>query len=346
MRFIDLASDGGCSKKASAEDLESLIGNLCIGKNIVGGGIDRNFPDCGLYSSDGTNLLATVDTLFPMVPDAGDFGRIVVNHVANDVYASFGIPKFALAHLGVPHGLSADSDVVLRMMHGAIQELSAIGVSLVGGHTLAKQSDLSLGFSIVGVPMSRVDAPVRENGRPGDAIFLTKPLGSSVASLLWKLRLAKEDDFGDVLDGLKQRNDQYSIVLHKMGIAHCTDVTGFGLLNHVHRLLLRISSAAQISVDDLPIYKSVGKYQEYEDLPTTSLYYENASYASKYSNVESWYRHPKSPCMLDAQVAGGLVFVVPSECEEDMLRAFLEHDLTIYRIGQCIDGDAGGILLR
>jgi len=346
MRFIDLATDGGCSKKAPAIDLENLLDDL-VGRAPTAFMPDLNvaFPDSGRYSVGDTELLATVDVLFPMVPDPQDFGRVVVNHVLGDIYASFGTPKFALAHLGVPYGMDASSDVVTRMMAGALAELSDAGVTLVGGHTLAKQTDLSLGFSVVGTPVPKNQTRARAP-RPGDPMFLTKPLGSSVASILWKTSAAKDDELRDVLtEGVLKRSAAHADVLHQIGIEQCTDVTGFGLVNHAHRLLLRQGVAAQIAVADLPIYSSLGPYLDRGELPTTSLYFDNLSFAEKFSNAAALRSHPRAPLLFDAQVAGGLVFVLPVENRSTTLQLFEQMGLTAQMIGHCIEGPAGKILL-
>ncbi|UGS91261.1 selenide, water dikinase SelD [Ralstonia wenshanensis] len=346
MRFIDLATDGGCSKKAPASDLENLLDDL-VGRAPTAFTPDLNiaFPDSGRYSVGGTELLATVDVLFPMVPEPEDFGRVVVNHVLGDIYASFGTPKFALAHLGVPYGMDASSGVVTRMMTGALAELSDAGVTLVGGHTLAKQTDLSLGFSIVGTPVPKNQLPARPP-RPGDPLFLTKPLGSSVASILWKTKAARDDELRDVItEGVLKRSAAHTDILHKSGIEQSTDVTGFGLVNHAHRLLLRQGVAAQITVEALPIYSSLVSYLDSGELPTTSLYFDNVSFAEKFSNAAALRSHPRAPLLFDAQVAGGLVFTLPAESSSTTLRLFEEMRLTAQMIGHCIEGPAGKILL-
>lgn len=325
------------------------MGNLgVLGPGICRDGATRlhyDFPDCGTHSIEGVNFLATVDTLFPMVPDPADFGRIVVNHVMGDVYASFGKPKFALAHLGIPHGLEASNPFIAHMMNGAMQELSNIGVPLIGGHTLAKQSDLSLGFSVVGSPMEKQGTAFRAV-QPGDPIFLTKRLGSSVASLMWKQGLAKDDDFGDILEGLMQRSDLHAESLNEVGVQHSTDVTGFGLVNHLHRLLLRIGSAAEISVEELPIYRSLEKAIDSEELPTTSLYFDNAHFASRFSNAQSMSAHRRAPFLFDAQVAGGLVFTIPVDRERSVLNELTRRGLAFYNIGRCCEGGVGEVNLK
>src|SRR5438874_1054808 len=112
MRLLDYSTDGGCSKKAVCSELHSLLqrtGTKSSSQRLQK--LSREMPDTGAFTLSSSATLSTVDVLLPMIDDAVLFGRITVNHVLNDVYASLARPQFALAILGVHHDLAADDPV-------------------------------------------------------------------------------------------------------------------------------------------------------------------------------------------------------------------------------------------
>ncbi|MFM0082296.1 selenide, water dikinase SelD [Paraburkholderia sediminicola] len=343
-RFIDLATDGGCSKKADAGELTSLLRNVAANTGAAGiKELSETFPDVGRSQLGSSECMATVDILFPMVPDAEDFGRIVANHVLGDVYAAFGVPSFALSIVGVPYGLEASSPEVTQMLSGAIRHFESAGVRLLGGHTLAKQADVSLGFAVVGTPMTGKRESIRKV-QPGDPIFLTKPLGTSAATLFWKLNDSQDGAFQDVRSSMLKSSAASASLLYRAGVNHCTDVTGFGLVNHLHRLMLRETSAAEIFFEQIVGFSSLDLYLE-SGLPTSSLYLQNVDFASQFSNAFSASTHLKSALIFDAQVAGGLMFAYPTEVADALMRQFEQAGLELIRIGNVKQGTVGEVTI-
>lgn len=344
MRFIDLATDGGCSKKADAGELTSLLRSVAAntGASEIKE-LSETFPDVGKHRLRNTECMATVDILFPMVPSAEDFGRIVANHVLGDLYAAFGMPSFALSIVGVPYGLEASSPEVSEMLSGAIRQFDSASASLLGGHTLAKQADISLGFAVVGTPMTGDRESIRKI-QPGDPIFVTKPLGTSAATLFWKLDDSQDDAFHDVRSSMLRSSAQSASLLYRAGVNHCTDVTGFGLVNHLHRLMLRENAAAEISFEQIAGFPSLDPYID-DGLPTSSLYLQNVEFASRFSNALAASTHVKSALIFDAQVAGGLIFAYPDEIAPKLLHLFEQAGLELFHIGNVKQGSVGEVTL-
>ncbi|MGF6966746.1 selenide,water dikinase [Paraburkholderia sp. WC7.3g] len=343
-RFIDLATDAGCSKKADAGELTAMLRSVAANTNSSSiRKLGETFPDVGRSRVGDAECMATVDVLFPMVHEPEDFGRIVANHVLGDIYAAFGLPTFALAVVGIPYGVEASGNEVTEMMSGAVRELGDAGACLIGGHTLAKQSDLSLGFTVVGTPMRGERKTVRATGH-GDPIFVTKRLGTSVATLLWKTEDAQDDSFQDAKSSMLQSNLTAARLLYRSGVTYCTDVTGFGLVNHLHRLMLRTESASKIFFDLLPAFASVTPIEE-AGYPTSSLYFQNVEFASRFSNALSACAHKKSALLFDAQVAGGLLFTYPREQSQELEQDFEQAGIELFKIGNLKKGKIGEVTI-
>ena len=137
-RFIDLAAHGGCSKKGPAVEIRELLN--AVQKAYSGAhleSISKNFPDTGVYRPNGKTLLSTVDIVLPMTLSPIDFGKITVSHVLSDLYASGGLPLFALCLLGIRTGMRASSDEAVAVMTAAVEQLVIENVALVAPLILA-----------------------------------------------------------------------------------------------------------------------------------------------------------------------------------------------------------------
>jgi selenide, water dikinase len=309
VNILDFASDGGCSKKASALELRLMLKKVYEsvgGKNLKT--LSSDLPDVGIYSDGSTEFCSTIDIVLPMVHDAADFGKIVVNHALNDIYSFRGSPRFALCVLGVPSQLKASDDTITTMLSAACQQLAEEGVQLVGGHTLADQADLSLGFSAVGTTSKDLASRSRPP-RSGDAIVLTKALGTSVASLRWKMGEAEREDHLDVLDGMLSSNRMASVIMSRYKISACTDVTGYGLLGHLKNILLANSVSARVQIRNISIYKSV----ESVVFPSqTSQYWNNIEYVKNDVFVNCDLREIEKRILYDSQVSSGFIIILDS----------------------------------
>ncbi|BBQ02693.1 hypothetical protein BSFA1_78210 (plasmid) [Burkholderia sp. SFA1] len=128
MRFIDHATDGGCSKKADAGELTGVLKAVAhTSATDDMQQIAEVLPDSTPFVSNGVDCLSTVDIVLPMVLRAADFGRIAVNHALGDIYAAFGVPQFALSILGLPHGLQASATDVVELVRAEASELNEAG---------------------------------------------------------------------------------------------------------------------------------------------------------------------------------------------------------------------------
>jgi len=215
---------------------------------------------------------------------------------------------------------------------------------LLGGHTLAKQTDISLGFAVVGTPMTGDRKQIRQ-AQPGDPIFLTKRLGTSAATLFWKLNDAQDNAFQDIRLSMLESSHQAARLLYRAGVNYCTDVTGFGLVNHLHRLMLREKTAAEIFFERIIGFPSLDTHYE-SGLPTSSLYLQNVDFASQFSNAFNASAHPKSALIFDAQVGGGLMFAYPREDASNLLREFEEAGVELFIIGNTKQGPVGEVTIK
>ena len=341
MRFIDLALHGGCSKKGPATEVRNLLSK--VQKAYSGSHLElisKNFPDCGVYSN-GELLLSTVDIVLPMTLSSVDFGKITVSHVLSDLYASGGMPSFALCILGIPGGMRADSDLAVEVLTAAAQQLDAEKVALVGGHTMTDQQDFYLGFAAVGRAIAAKPF-LQAAAEPGDILILTKPLGTSIATARWKLEQASEDDHRDVIEGMRKSNRDAALFLANRMIHACTDITGYGFLGHLYNILNASSVAAKIYLSKVPIYESLQDVTTPDD---SSQFWHNKEYIKAHFTSSVSITPLMDSLLFDSQVSGGLVISVPPEEVSPISNGLRKAGYSVSLVGEVCAGKAGAIEL-
>ena len=189
--------------------------------------------DAAVYRlSDDMAALLTVDFFTPIVDDPYDFGRIAAANALSDIYAMGGRPLTAMNLLAFPCSLGAD--IVGEVVRGGAEKVAEAGAVTVGGHTI-DDKEPKFGLSVFGVV--HPDKVVRNRGAlAGDALFLTKPVGTGIIGTALKKGLETELTARDAIESMAALNRDACEAMVSVGVSACTDVTGFGLLGHLHEM--------------------------------------------------------------------------------------------------------------
>src|SRR5687768_17022032 len=193
----------------------------------------ETFDDAGVFFlSDDVALVQTVDFFTPIVDDPYTYGEIAAANALSDVYAMGGRPLTALAIAAFPkEGL--DRETIRRIFEGGYDKLREAGVALLGGHTI-QDPEIKFGYAITGaIDPARV--LTNSGARPGDVLFLTKPLGTGVVATALKFERVDPGVADAAVQSMRTLNRAAADVLGRMrsGVIHaCTDITGFGLAGH------------------------------------------------------------------------------------------------------------------
>jgi selenide, water dikinase len=300
---------GGCGAKVGATVLTRALGAIeQAQRSDVVIGLDAP-DDAALVDVGGDKLsLQTVDYFRAIVDDPYLLGKIAANHSLGDVYAMGGEPQTALAIATVPYGLEAKVEADLSaMLLGANEALRAAGCALVGGHT-SEGAELALGFAVNGlVPRA---AAIRKGGmRPGDALILTKPIGTGTLLAADMRGKAKARWVMGAIAQMIHSNSKAAEILRRHGVHAATDVTGFGLIGHLVEMVRASDVDVTIAIERVPLIE--GARTTVAMGIFSSLQPQNVRLRRAIREVESVGKHPLYPLLFDPQTAGGLLAAVP-----------------------------------
>ncbi len=242
--LTSLANAGGCAAKYSAARLETLLAGLVPAESedlLVG--LDPA-DDAAVYRLDDERALVfTVDFFPPVVDDPYDFGAIAATNALNDVFAMGGRPLLALSVTAFPEELP--TEVLGRILAGAGEATAAAGAILAGGHTI-RDAEPKYGLAVVGI-VHPDGVWVKSGAQAGDALLLTKPLGTGLVLQAQREQRAPEGALEAAVAAMRTLNRVAAETLRPYGPSAVTDVTGFGLAGHAHETAER--SGVRIEIE-------------------------------------------------------------------------------------------------
>ena len=293
----------------------------------------RTSDDAGVYRwENGPALVQTVDFFTPIVDDPYVYGEIAAANAVSDVYAMGGRPLTALAIAAFPKD-GLDAGAIGAIFRGGFDTLKAAGVALLGGHTV-QDREIKFGYAVTGaIDPARIFS--NAGARPGDVLFLTKPLGTGIVGTAIKFDRAPASLMADAVESMRTLNRAAADVLRGLpdGAVHaCTDVTGFGLAGHGSEMARASGVTLELSFDRLPLFEGV-----------EAIAAQNRS-GGLQSNEEHFglgvrvqvAADPKLPLIYDPQTSGGLLVAIDPASAELAEASFGRAAVRAWRIGKAI----------
>jgi selenide,water dikinase len=337
VELTSLVTAGGCAAKYSAARLEELLRGFvpAEAENLLVG-LDPA-DDAAVYRLDDERAIVfTLDFFPPLVDDPRAFGRIAAANALNDVFAMGGAPLLALSVACFPEEL--DVAVVRAVLDGADEQVRAAGAFLAGGHTLRDEVP-KYGLAVVGTVHPDAVWP-KAGARPGDALFLTKPLGTGLVLHGHKRGLADDGALAAAVDWMTTLNADAAEALRPFEPNAVTDVTGFGLLGHAHEMASR--SGVRIELDAAAVPALAGALETARAGERTGGDPRNRDFAA--AHVDADVDEDTLALAWDPQTAGGLLAAVPAARGAVLEAAFASQGLFLARLGRVTDG--AGVSLR
>jgi selenide, water dikinase len=338
VKLTDLASCGGCAAKYSAARLEQLLQGLVPveAENLLVGLAPAD--DAAVYRLDDERaLIFTLDFFPPVVDDAADYGAIAATNALNDVFAMGGTPLLALSIAAFPEELP--SEILTSIFAAAAEQVRAAGGLLAGGHTI-RDAEPKYGLAVVGLVHPNAIWP-KNGARPGDALFLTKPLGTGLIMTGHKNGLTGSQPLERAVRWMRTLNKDAAELLRARLPNAVTDVTGFGLFGHAHEVADRSGVRIALEWERLPAID--GALDLARKGVRTSGDPRNRDFAASHLRLDG---APEAIVALgfDPQTAGGLLVSLPAEQGAALEADFETHRLFIRRIGQVEEGS--GVVVR
>jgi selenide, water dikinase len=285
--------------------------------------------------------LLTVDFFTPIVDDPYDFGRIAAANSLSDIYAMGGRPLTAMNLLAF--ACSLGPDVVGEVVRGGAEKVAEAGAVTVGGHTI-DDAEPKYGLSVMGV--AHPDEVVRNIGaRPGDVLFLTKPIGTGVMATALKRGLETEESAREVIESMAALNRLACEAMLETGVEAATDVTGFGLLGHLHEMAEGSGVSAWLCLEDVPLFERALTYAQEGVIPgrTNDLLAWGRDFIDWHADEDAttWLR-----LLLDPQTSGGLLIAVDAKRADVLATALAARGVMAALVGGFSAGEAGRITVR
>lgn len=295
--------------------------------------------DAAVYRmTDDRALVVTADFFTPIVDDPYDFGRIAATNALSDIYAMGATPLFVLNLVGFPRDLLGDG-ILDEILRGGSDVTRSIGVPTLGGHSI---DDAEPKYGLVAVGEVHPGRMVTNAGaKPGDVLVLTKPLGSGVIATAIKQGEAPDDVITTAVEVMVTLNAGAAEAMRNAGVISGTDVTGFGLLGHLHNLLRASGVAANLRSRDVPLISGARELVEAGHVPGGTKrnledLVESVSFAD---SVDDFSR----TLLGDAQTSGGLLMCVSPDAVDALLLDLEGRSPVAAVIGEVVAGTAGRI---
>lgn len=283
-------------------------------------------------------LVQTVDFITPIVDNPHTFGAIAAANALSDIYAMGARPVTALNLAAFPVR-SLPLEILQEILRGAAETIAEAGATIVGGHTI-DDPEPKFGLAVTG--LAHPDRIVRKaGGRPGDALILTKPLGTGILTTALDRRLIGEEDLREAVAVMRTLNRAAAEAMLEVGVHACTDVTGFGLLGHLHELAEASGVAARISLNQIPVLPGVWDLARRDAVPGGSR--NNQRYLTEHVTWDEGIKPEEQMVLCDAQTSGGLLMAVSPRRWSRLLTALKKRGVLAAEIGRLTRGNPGRI---
>ncbi len=325
---------GGCGAKVGSTVLSRVINRLPAQRRAdVLIGLDSPDDAAVFEVAPGKVMVQSVDYFRAFIDDPYTFGRIAANHALGDIFAMGAEVQSALAIATVPYGREQIVEQTLsELMSGALDTLAPTGGVLAGGHS-SEGAELAFGLTVNG--LIEKDALLRKGGmQPGDALILTKPIGTGTLFAADMRGKAKGRWIDGAIQSMLVSNQGAASCLHRRGATACTDVTGFGLLGHLVEMTRASEVDVQLELAAVPLLD--GAEQTVAAGILSSLQPQNVRLRRAVRDPDALSTHARYPLLFDPQTAGGLLAAVPADkvsaCLDELHRSGYPQAVIIGRV--------------
>jgi len=297
--------------------------------------------DAGIFQlREDLALVQTVDFFTPIVDDPYDFGRIAATNSLSDVYVMGGKPITALNIACYP--AKGEPDILAAILNGGIDQAAAAGVAVIGGHTV-DDPEIKFGLSVTGIvhPQQIVH---NHTAQIGDALVLTKPLGTGILSTAVKRGLLSSEGIRRLTDSMLQLNRAASEAMLAIGAHAATDITGFGLMGHAYEMASASGVTFRIEANAVPLLPEVLHFAEQGCIPGGNR--NNWEFVKDHVQVRESLNPMLVKVLHDPQTAGGFLVSLAQNKVGEYLSRLANQGVTARQIGEVISSGAATLIVE
>lgn len=289
--------------------------------------------DAAIYRlNDEQALVATTDFFPPVVDDPYTYGAIAAANSMSDVYAVGGEVLFALNVVAFPDTL--DYAILSEILRGGGDKVAEAGAAIVGGHTVTDREP-KYGLAVTGIV--HPDRYLTKGGaRPGDALVLTKPLGTGLITTALKRGIAEAPYVDAAVRSMLQLNRHPSHLALFFEAHACTDITGFGLLGHALEMAESSDAALRFKMSDLPLLPGAHECAAREAFP--GGLWRNRDHALPHVRFADRVTENERLILFDPETSGGLLIALDPDCAAQYVKQAQADGLAAWIVGEVIAG--------
>ncbi len=271
--------------------------------------------DAAVYKlRDDLAVVQTVDYITPIVDDPFIFGAVAATNSISDIYAMGATPIFALSIVGFP-AKKLPVKVLEQILQGGISKAAEGGIQVIGGHTIDDEEP-KYGLVVTGI-VHPDKVITNATAQVGDDLILTKPIGTGIVNTAIKVEMAPEESVQEAIKVMTTLNRAAAEAMVKVGVNACTDVTGFGLLGHLHETTHASGVGANVYLSNIPVI--AGVWEMLSDWIIPEGTHSNVEFVKEWVEFDDDLPEDAEFLLADPQTSGGLLISVPKEKTEILL---------------------------
>ncbi len=339
-KLTSLAECAGCAAKLSPAALSRVVEPLTHQTDprlIVG---LQTSDDAAVFRlTDTIAAIQTVDFFTPIVDDPWTFGSIAAANSMSDVYAMGGEVLFTVNVAAFPTDFPEEA--IAGIFAGGAEKVREAGAVVAGGHTINTAEPI-YGMSVTG-QVHPDQVWTKAGAKPGDLLYLTKPIGTGVTTTALKNGAVQSNDLSRAVESMLQLNGPAARAARAAKVNACTDITGYSLLGHTYEMALKSQVQIDIDASNVPLIAGAQGYVEGNHVPG-GLVRNKAYFSGLGVKIDPSVNSVLATLLFDPQTSGGLLFAIPESGVPEFESALVEASVNHWRIGRVLKGD--GVVVR
>ncbi len=290
--------------------------------------------DAAVYKlSDEQAVVLTVDFFAPLVDDPYEYGAIAAANALSDIYAMGGELTLALNIAAFPEDMAPET--VAQILRGGADKVAEAGGVIAGGHTII---DAEPKYGLCALGLVRPERVLTKTGaRPGDIIYLTKPLGTGIVTTAAKSDKARPEHLRAAIESMTRLNRHPSHIAREVEANALTDVTGYSLLGHGYEVAVASGVALRFAASRIPVLPGALEYAG-QNIVTGGAA-RNRKYLEGKVSFSGQVPEALEHVLYDPQTSGGLLFAVDPARADEVEARFAAAQLAVWRVGEVVGGE-------